>query len=136
MISGADSYITSWEGWAACIHSYSSVSTLFTSSCPLSTLVFNIPVTVSEWLQWLALSATDCWEVLVRTGFESWWQCWWCTRPCLISDYVAGRLSELGTTCCSLGVQHMSTEVQYESSNSLNCLISCGWLASIGRVTV
>ena len=38
-----------------------------------------------------------CWEVLVRTGFESsWgefqWQCRWRIWPCLISDWLAGGL--------------------------------------------
>ena len=33
----------------------------------------------------VSMSATH-WEALVRTGFESWWHCRWCTRPCLVSD--------------------------------------------------
>ena len=59
----------------------------------------------------VSMSATN-WETLVRTGFESRWQCRWCTRPCLISDCVAGGLSELETTCRSLGMQRMKVKLK------------------------
>ena len=43
---------------------------------------------------------------------------------------VAGGLSELGTTCRSLDMQHMSTKFRHKSAISSNCLINHG------RVTV
>ena len=35
-----------------------------------------------------------CWEALVGTGFEFQWQCWWRIWPYLVSDWLAGGLSE------------------------------------------
>ena len=76
----------------------------------------------------VSMSATN-WQALVKTVAVS---VVYLTMLNLLLGNT-GRLSELGTTCRSLGMQYGGW---VKSATSSNCLISQNWLASIKRVTV